>query len=107
MTMTSEATQTDRNDRNDWREFFATFIVGESFIADRRNKASAMASAKRHGVRLKARMLPNGNFSCTILASDYGRQAIMDAFNSLPIERLRALHKAATQSGMFHPISTI
>jgi hypothetical protein len=98
MSTTQEARQDSA--RNDWREFFATFIVGESFTADSRNKASAMASAKRHGIRLKARKLPDGRFACTILASDYGRQSIMEAFAALPIERLRALHKAATQSGM-------
>lgn len=92
---------TSRSDRNDWMEFFATFIVGESFTADARNKASAVASAKRHGVRLKARKLPDGKYICTILESDHGRHLIMEKLSALPINKLKAIYKAANQLGIF------
>lgn len=86
------------SDRVNWKEFFADSIVGDSFIADAPAKASAMASAKRHGVKLRCRKRTQGDFLCRIIDTIDERQRILSAFASLPLDKLKAIYKAANQA---------
>jgi hypothetical protein len=85
-------------DRVNWKEFFADSIVGDSFIADAPAKASAMASAKRYGIKLKTKKTDNCRYLCTIVDTLDERQQILSAFSSLPLDQLRAIYKAANQA---------
>lgn len=89
---------TAHSDRVNWKEFFADSIVGDSFIADAPAKASAMASAKRYGIKLKTKKLDNCRYLCTIVDTLDERQQILSAFSSLPLDQLRAIYKAANQA---------
>jgi hypothetical protein len=86
------------SDRVNWKEFFADSIVGDSFIADALAKASAMASAKRYGIKLKTKKTDNCRYLCTIVDTLDERQQILSAFSSLPLDQLRAIYKAANQA---------
>jgi hypothetical protein len=86
------------SDRVNWKEFFADSIVGDSFIADAPTKASAMASAKRYGIKLKTKKTDNCRYLCTIVDTLDERQQILSAFSSLPLDQLRAIYKAANQA---------
>jgi hypothetical protein len=89
---------TAHSDRVNWKEFFADSIVGDSFIADAPAKASAMASAKRYGIKLKTKKTDNCRYLCTIVDTLDQRQQILSAFSSLPLDQLRAIYKAANQA---------
>jgi hypothetical protein len=86
------------SDRVNWKEFFADSIVGDSFIADAPAKASAVASAKRYGIKLRCRKRTQGNFLCQIVDAIDERQKILSTFASLPLHRLQAIYKAANQA---------
>jgi hypothetical protein len=86
------------SDRANWKEFFADSIVGDSFITDAKTKASAMASAKRYGIKLKTKKTENCRYLCTIVDALDERQQILSAFSSLPLDQLRAIYKAANQA---------
>ena len=89
---------TAHSDRVNWKEFFSDSIVGDSFIADAPAKASAMASAKRYGIKLKTKKTDNCRYLCTIVDTLDERQQILSAFSSLPLDQLRAIYKAANQA---------
>ena len=86
------------SDRIDWKGFFADSIIGDSFIADAPAKASAVASAKRYGVKLRCRKRTQGDFLCQIIDAVDERQRILSAFASLPLDKLKAIYKAANQA---------
>jgi len=88
------------SDRVNWKQFFADSIIGDSFIADAKTKASAMASAKRYGIKLKTKKTENCRYLCTIVDALDERQQILSAFSSLPVEQLRAIFLAANQAGI-------
>jgi hypothetical protein len=81
-----------------WRNFFADSVIGDSFIADAPAKASAVASAKRYGVKLRCRKRTQGDFLCQIIDAIDERQRILSAFASLPLDKLKAIYKAANQA---------
>lgn len=89
---------TPHSDRVNWKEFFADSLLGDSFIADAPAKASAVASAGRYGVKLKCRKMQDGRFLCQIIDAIDERQKILSVFASLPLDQLRAIHKAANQA---------
>jgi hypothetical protein len=86
------------SDRVNWKEFFADSLLGDSFIADAPAKASAVASAKRHGIKLRCRKTSDGRFICKIIEIVDERQKILSTFASLPINQLQAIYKAANQA---------
>jgi hypothetical protein len=86
------------SDRVDWKGFFTDSIIGDSFIADAPAKASAVASAKRYGVKLRCRKRTQGDFLCQIIDAIDERQRILSAFASLPLDKLKAIYKAANQA---------
>jgi hypothetical protein len=86
------------SDRVNWKQFFADSIIGDSFIADAPAKASAVASAKRYGIKLKTKKTDNCRYLCTIVDTLDERQQILSAFSSLPLDQLRAIYKAANQA---------
>lgn len=86
------------SDRVNWKEFFADSLLGDSFIADAPAKASAVASAKRHGIKLRCRKTSDGRFICKIIEIVDERQKILSTFASLPIHQLQAIYKAANQA---------
>jgi hypothetical protein len=86
------------SDRVDWRKFFADSLVGDSFIADKPARASAASSAKRHGVKLKCRKLHDGRYLCKIVEAIDERQRILAELALLPVDKLRAIYKAANQA---------
>lgn len=88
------------SDRVNWKEFFSDSIVGDSFIADAPAKASAVASAKRYGIKLKTKKTDNCRYLCTIVDTLDERQQILSAFSSLPLDQLQAIYKAANQFGL-------
>lgn len=90
--------KTSLSDRVNWKEFFADSVIGDSFIADAPAKASAMASAKRHGIKLRCRKTQDGRFICTIIEIVDERQKILSTFASLPLDKLKAIYKAANQA---------
>ena len=89
---------TPHSDRVNWKEFFADSIVGDSFIADAPAKASAMASAKRYGIKLKTKKLDNCRYLCKIIDTIDERQKILSVFASLPLNKLQAIYNAANQA---------
>ncbi len=86
------------SNRVNWKEFFSDSCIGDSFIADAPAKASAMASAKRYGIKLKTKKMENCRYFCTIIDTLDERQEILSAFSSLPLDQLRAIYKAANQA---------
>lgn len=88
------------SERVNWREFFADSLIGDSFIADAQAKASAVASAKRYGIKLRCRKNDDGKYICRIIEATSERQRILAGFAALPIENLKALYKAANQFGL-------
>jgi hypothetical protein len=89
---------TAHSDRINWKEFFADSIAGDSFIADAPEKASAVASAKRYGIKLKTKKTDNCRYLCIIVDTLNERQRILSTFASLPLDQLRAIYKAANQA---------
>lgn len=90
--------KSSHSDRIDWKGFFADSVIGDSFIADAPAKASAVASAKRYGVKLRCRKRAQGDFLCQIIDAIDERQKILSAFASLPLDKLKAIYKAANQA---------
>ena len=88
------------SDRVNWKEFFADSLLGDSFIADAPAKASAVASAKRHGIKLRCRKIPDGRFICKIVEIVDERQKILSTFASIPLNQLQAIYKAANQANI-------
>jgi hypothetical protein len=88
------------SERVNWKGFFADSVVGDSFIADAGAKASAMASAKRYGIKLRCRKSEDGRFICKIIEAIDERQRMLSEFSSLPISKLQAIYKAANQAGL-------
>ena len=86
------------SDRVNWREFFADSIIGDSFIADAQAKASAVASAKRYGIKLQCKKIENCRYLCKIVEAIDERQRILAEFASLPLQKLQAIYKAANQA---------
>lgn len=86
------------SDRVNWRNFFADSLIGDSFIADTPTKGSAVASAKRYGIKLRCRKIEDGRFLCTIIEAIDERQKILSEFAALPVEKLKAIYKAANQA---------
>jgi len=88
------------SDRVNWKDFFADSLLGDSFIADAPAKASAVASAKRHGIKLRCRKITDGRFICKIVEIVDERQKILSTFASLPLNQLQAIYKAANQANI-------
>ena len=86
------------SNRANWRDYFADSVIGDSFIADAPAKASAMASAKRYGIKLRCRKLPDGRYICKITEAIDERQEILSAFALLKTDQLKAIFKAANQA---------
>lgn len=86
------------SNRVNWRSFFSDSLIGDSFIADAPSKASAVSSAKRYGIKLQCRRMEDGRFLCKIIEAIDERQRILAEFASLPINKLKAIHKAANQA---------
>jgi len=76
------------SDRVNWKDFFADSVIGDSFIADAPAKASAMASAKRYGIKLKTKKTENCRYLCTIVDTLDERQEILSTFASLLVCRI-------------------
>jgi hypothetical protein len=84
-----------------WKEFFATAKIGDPFIIPMAKRHGCISAKQYTAARFNTRSNGDGTFTLTIDGVADARHELLADFNRLSTGVLKALHDAATKSGLF------